>query len=198
MSNGEGKIFEHTYAELLELDFGIKRGDKFHGLKICTFEEILRKFAGRVIMNIHVKIWDCNFENPMMEEIVSLIRRYDASRHIYFMTTSDKMLKRVMECAPDLAVCVGWDGNKDTMSMVDRAIALGAKKIQLFKPYFNRETVARAHENGIICNVFWSDDPAEAREYFDMGIDTVLTNDYLAIKNATADFLATRTVKKKY
>ena len=59
-----------------------------------------------------------------------------------------------MEYAPDLPVCVGWDGNKtDPLSMVKRAIALGAYKIQLFKPYFNQETVDMAHENGNIAGV---------------------------------------------
>ncbi len=184
VSNGTGKIREHTYAELLALDFGIKHGERFSGLKIPTFEEILEKFSGRVIMNIHVKIWDVNSPDPMIEEIVALIRKYDCAGHIYFMTSSDRMIRRVMEYAPDLKVCVGWDGNRDPLSMVKRAIELGAYKIQLFKPYFNEETVRLAHEHGILCNVFWADDPDEAARYFDMGIDTVLTNDYLNIYNA--------------
>ncbi len=187
VSNGHGKIYEHTYEELLALDFGGKHGEKFSGLKIPTFEEILQKFAGRVIMNIHVKIWDSKMEDSMMEEIVALIRKYDCEKHVYFMTTNDDVIRRVMVYAPDIAVCVGWDGNKDPMSMVDRAIELGAYKVQLFKPYFNEETVRRAHENGILCNVFYADDPEEAKAYFEMGIDTVLTNDYLTVYNAVKD-----------
>ena len=190
VSNGSGEIYEHTYAELLELDFGAKSGEKFKGLKIPTFEEILKKFAGRVIMNIHVKIWDLNFENAMIEEIVALVRKYDCEKHIYFMTKSDVMIKRVMEYAPDIKVCVGWNGNKDPMSIVDRAIALGAYKVQLFKPYFNQETIDKAHAHGILCNVYWADDPDEARGYLDMGIDTVLTNDYLTVYNGVKDLLA--------
>jgi glycerophosphoryl diester phosphodiesterase len=135
-------------------------------------------------MNIHVKIWDMNFEKPMIDEIVALIRKYDCEKHIYFMTTNDVIIKQVMEYAPDLKVCVGWDGNKDPMSIVDRAIALGAYKVQLFKPYFNQESIDKAHAHGILCNVFWADDPEEANKYFEMGIDTVLTNDYLSIYNA--------------
>ncbi|MBQ7335898.1 MAG: hypothetical protein IJW92_05455 [Clostridia bacterium] len=184
VSDGSGKIGEHTYEELLQLDFGIKHGEKFKGLKIPTFEEILQKFAGRVIMNIHVKIWDVNAKNPMVEEIVALIRKYDCEQHIYFMTTNDEIIKRVMEYAPDLRVCVGWDGNKAPMSIVDRAIALGAYKVQLFKPYFNQESIDKAHAHGILCNVFWADDPDEARHYLEMGVDTVLTNDYLTVYNA--------------
>ena len=189
VSDGEGKIYEHTYEELLKLDFGVKHGEKFKGLKIPTFEEILQKFAGRVIMNIHVKIWDKNFDDPKIEEIVSLIRKYDCEKHVYFMTTSDAIIKRVMEYAPDLKICVGWDGNKDPMAMVDRAIELGAYKIQLFKPYFNQETVDKAHAHGILCNVFYADDPEEAKAFLDMGIDTILTNDYLTIYNAVKEKL---------
>ena len=184
VSNGSGKIYEHTYAELCELDFGYKYSDTYKGLKIPTFEEILQKFAGRTIMNIHVKIWDIGAENPMIEQIVALIRKYDCEKHVYFMTTNDRIIKQVMEYAPDIPICVGWDGNHDPMSMVDRAISLGAYKVQLFKPYFNQETVDKAHAHGILCNVFWADDPDEARKYIDMGIDTILTNDFLKVYNA--------------
>ena len=190
VSDGNGKIYEQTYEELLGLDFGVKYNEKFKGLRIPTFEEILQKFACRVIMNIHVKIWDFNFENPMIEEIVALVRKYGCENHIYFMTTNDDIIRRVMKYAPNLKICVGWDGNKDPMSIVDRAIALGAYKVQLFKPYFNQESIDKAHANGILCNVFWADEPDEARKYFEMGIDTVLTNDYLTVYNATKkDFL---------
>jgi glycerophosphoryl diester phosphodiesterase len=189
VSDGAGKIKDYTYGELLNFDFGVKFGEKFKGLKIPTFEEILKKFAGRVIMNIHVKIWDQNYENPMIEEIVRLVKKYDVEKHVYFMTTSDEIIKKVMDYAPNLKICVGWDGNQDPMSMVNRAIELGAYKIQLYKPYFNQETVNKAHENGIKCNVFWADDPEEAKKYFEMGIDCVLTNDYLAVKTEVERYL---------
>lgn len=39
-------------------------------------------------------------------------------------------------------------------------------------------SIDKAHVNGIICNVFWSDDVEEAKQFLEMGIDTILTNDY--------------------
>ena len=105
------------------------------------------------------------------------------------MTSCDEVIKKVMEYAPDLKMCVGWDGNKDPMSIVDRAIELGAYKVQLFKPYFNQATVDKAHAHGILCNVFYADDPDEAKSYLDMGIDTILTNDYLTVYNAVEEKL---------
>ena len=184
VSDGNGKIYEKTYDELEKLDFGIKFGEKFRGLKICKFEEILQKFASRVIMNIHVKIWDANQADDKMEEIISLIKKYDCEKHVYFMTCNDEKIKKIHELHPEMRVCVGWDGNPDPMSIADRAIALNDYKVQLFKPYFNEQTVKKAHEHGIICNVFYADDPEEAKRYRDMGIDCILTNDYLTIRNA--------------
>ena len=184
VSDGEGKIYDKTYEELSRLDFGAKHSESFRGLKIATFEDILKKFASRVIMNVHVKIWDSKFENLMIPEIVALIRKYDCEKYVYFMSSNEDALARAMTYAPDIPVCVGFDGNKeDKMSIVDRAKRIGAKKVQLFKPYFDESTVKAAHEAGILCNVFWSDNPGEAKKFLEMGIDTVLTNDYLKIKN---------------
>ena len=76
--------------------------------------------------------------------------------------------------------------------IVDRAIEWKCCKVQLFKPYFDQEMIDKAHANGIRCNVFWSDDPAEAAKFFDMGVDTILTNDYLAIEQVRAAREVTR------
>jgi len=178
-SDGKGNIWEHSYKELSKLDFGSKTAKAFKGLKIVRFEDILKKFAGQVIMNIHVKIWDAEFEKDYLEEIVTLIRKYDCTDTVYFMTTSDRMLKKAKEKAPDIAICVGHDESRP-YAIVDRAIELGAQKVQLFRPYFNREMVKKAHEHQIICNVFWSDEEERTKEYLDMGIDTILSNDYWA------------------
>ena len=189
VSDGEGKIYEKTYAELSALDFGVRYDERYRGLRIPTFEDILKKFGGRCIMNIHVKLWEVDIGRPMIKEIVDMIRKYDCQKHVYLMVVNDDIHRAVKEYAPDIPTCVGWDGNREPLSMVERAIALGAEKVQLYKPYFNEETVRLAHEHGILCNVFWSNDVKEAEEYLRMGIDTILTDDYLALSNALTPLL---------
>lgn len=185
VSTGEGKIFEHTLEELKTLDFGIKFGEKFKGLKIVLFEDILKKFAGQVIMNVHIKPLSFEEEYPreIMEKIVALVRKYDCQRHVYFMLEPDLHIKQFKAYAPEIPICVGHDFNRN-WEIVDRAIDLGAQKVQFFKPYFNKEMIDKAHANGIICNVFWSDDVSEAKEFLKMGMDTVLTNDYNLVSKA--------------
>jgi len=55
---------------------------------------------------------------------------------------------------------------------------MGAQKVQFFVPHVSREAIEKAHENGIFCNLFYGDTKEDAKMYLDMGIDTVLTNDY--------------------
>ena len=61
---------------------------------------------------------------------------------------------------------------------------MGCEMVQFVKGHFTKEKIDLAHAHGIRCNVFWSDDPVEAKEFLDMGIDTILTNDYQRMANA--------------
>ena len=70
---------------------------------------------------------------------------------------------------------------------MDRAIRYGCKKLQFVKGYFDQGMVDKAKANGIITNVFWSDDPKETETFLNMGIDTILTNDYHRISQVLAD-----------
>ena len=182
VSSGTGKIYDHTYEELRALDFGAKAGEKFAGLKIPTFEEILQKFAGRCVMNIHVKVWDKAYDETTLDEIAALIHQYDCEKHCYLMSRNDDMLALSKKKYPQIAVCVG--AGERAAEIVERAIAIGADKVQLVKRAWTPEMIDKAHANGIRVNFFYADDPTEATALFDMGVDCVLTNDYLAVKNA--------------
>ena len=181
VSDGTGYVYDYTYEELLQFDFGVKYAEEFKGLKIVTFEEILKKFACHVIMNIHVKTVDnqCEYDPVILQKILNLIEKYDCKKHVYFVSGNDNFIRLAREMAPDICCCVG--GGDARWEVVERAIRYGCSKIQLFKPYFNQEMIDKAHANGIRCNVFWSDDPEEARRFSDMGIDTILTNRFHAI-----------------
>ena len=174
VSNGKGSVWEYTLDELKALDFGVGHDGKFAGLKMATFEEILQKFACHCIMNIHLKTEGEKHE--YLDKVVRLIEQYDCVKHVYFMSGQDAVLARLQQEYPHVARCCGaGDG---AWEIVDRAIRYGCAKLQLFKPYFNQEMIDKAHAHGIVCNVFWSDDPAETKAFLDMGIDVILTNDY--------------------
>lgn len=178
VSDGTGKICDYTYEELLNFDFGIKYSEKFKGLQILKFEDILKKFACHTVMNIHIKTENnqCEYDSDVLNKIIELIDKYDCRKYVYFMSGNDNLLRLASKLAPDICRCVG--GGDAPFDMVERALKYNCKKIQLVKGKFNQEMIDKAHKNGIICNVFWSDDVKEAKKFIEMGIDTILTNDY--------------------
>lgn len=188
VSDGSGKVYDHTYEELLRYDFGIKYNEKFKGMKILKFEEILKKFACHTIMNIHVKTVsnDCEYDRDTLQKIIDLIDKYDCRKYVYFMSGNDNFLRLAKEMAPDICRCCG--GGDAPWEMVERAIEYDCKKIQLFKGFFDQAMIDKAHKNGIICNVFWSDDEEETKEFLNMGIDTILTNDYNIISQVVENY----------
>ena len=188
VSNGNGKIWEKTLAELKTLDFGVKFSEKFKGLQIVTVEELLKQFSGRVIMNIHVKIWDDPNADPRFDKIVSLIKKYDCERHVYFMSSNTERLLEMRRLLPRASYCHG--AGKGNAQMIDLAIEHGFDKVQLvyWFPY-DKAMIDKCHDNGIIVNFCEADKANDAKRLLDMGVDCVLTNDFNSVCQAVKDDL---------
>ena len=94
-----------------------------------------------------------------------------------------ELLDQLRRLAPQITRCAG--AGKTPVDLVEKALAADCKKIQLYRPHFAHygegyvaDICRRAHEHGIICNLFYTDDPNEVADYLDDGVDTILTNDY--------------------
>ena len=181
VSNGTGNVQDHTLAELKALDFGSHFSKSYKDLRLPTFEEILQKFAGRAIMNIHVKTWNKNTKDRQIEKIASLIEKYDCVRHVYFMSSNTDALLEMRQRLPHAGYCQG--AGRGNAAMVEAAIEHGFDKVQFvsWHPY-DKSMVDRCHAHGIRCNFCSTNTPAEAKELLDMGMDCILTDDYHSLK----------------
>ena len=182
VSNGTGFVDEHSLAELKTLDFGVKFGEVYKDLRLPTFEEILQKFAGRVVMNIHVKIWNLDNSDRMIEQIAALIEKYDCVRHVYFMSSNTNALLEMRERLPQASYCHGSEQGHEYM--IEMAIKHRFEKVQFvsWKP-MDQSMIDRCHAHGILCNYCQANDSETARKVLDMGIDCVLTDDYHTVKS---------------
>ncbi len=180
VSNGEGLVENHTLAQLQFLDFGVKHGSQFAGVKIATFEEVLAKFARHAIINLHLKSVDENGSYPedQMRKIVELLTRYDQMEHVYFMGSSDVMAC-ALKIAPQIPRCMACFPEPE--KILERAVKYQCSKVQFFATELKDGQIEKAHQMGLKCNLFFSDDPVAAGKYFAAGIDTILTNDCLHI-----------------
>lgn len=181
VSNGHGDLSERTLAELKALDFCAGHAS-YRGIRIPLFEEILHRFAGLVIMNLHMKIWEGDVPQEHMEEMVALIKRYGCEHQVYFASNSDRSARLLHEKYPDLRYCLIWNGRENADELVERAIACGADKVQFDREHIDAAAVEKAHAHGIVCNLFYSDDREDAKRFWDMGVDTILTNELLTVQ----------------
>lgn len=184
VSDGTGLVCDHTLAQLKQLDFGFRHGEEFRGMKILTFEEILATLGRNIIMNVEVKTPD--LEHPLPEayvrRIADLVRRYQCQDTVYLTCGNDHATRQLMELAPDIKLCCSGGGTTERRwQIVERAIAFGCTKIQFHKSCMTEEMIRKAHDHGIRCNVFWSDDPEEAARFLAMGADTILSNNCAAV-----------------
>ena len=182
-SNGSGRIESLLWHEMEKLDAGAWKAEIWTNIHFSTFEDMLKQFGQKVIFNIHIKGASDDTENTSgnphsfqkrhMEKVVELIKKYHCEDWCYIAGDSDilQLAIEVDESIERCSLCGCFD-----YTIVDAAIRYGCKKLQFLKPYYNAEMIKKAHEHGITCNMFWSDDPEEAKKFLSEGIDSILTN----------------------
>ncbi|HHW31128.1 MAG TPA: hypothetical protein GXX20_05570 [Clostridiaceae bacterium] len=191
-SNGKGRISSLTWEEISRLDAGAWKGEGWRGVKFCRFDDVLELFANRIKMNIHVKS-ELDIGKPISEstirKIVNLIEAYKCKNAVYISGDVD-VLEVAGKVAPDIVRnCLG---GLNPMNIVMNAIKYKCKRLQFFKPYFNKDMIDEAHAAGIFCNIYFADDEKEAQEYLELGIDAILSNATGAILPITRQYPAER------
>lgn len=120
------------------------------------------------------------FPEKEFQSLLDMLDKYNCREYAYICGEVD-VLSTARRMAPDIPRC-NLEGHNN-FSIVEHAIAYDCKKLTFTKGYTSKEMVRKAHDYGIACNMFWCDDEAEARAYFDAGIDCVLTNNIGHVAN---------------
>jgi len=171
-TDGTGNVAELSWEDIRRLDAGIRSQAAWRGVRIPRLEEVLDVTDGRVGLNIHIKS-----EGPdgaTVRRVCDILTERALTNSAYIALGTESALRTALEYAPEVprACLVSQD---DPSASIDIAQRYGCQRIQFCRDV-TREHVRRAHELGLICNLFWSDDPADGMEYVQNGIDVILTN----------------------
>jgi len=174
ISTGEGKVAELTLGELraLQLISPVDRLPTQSGFAVP--QEVFEACGGKIVMNIHFKNLGADTAFAV-GEMMALVKRFSLEQSVYFATSEEETMQCFTRQAPGIMHCALEPWRED-LDIVDFAVRYGCPRCQLFKGVFDSEKVDRALRAGLICNVFWADDEAAAKEYLDMGISVILTN----------------------
>ena len=163
------RLGDCTLAELMEMNV-----DQTHGWQVsfCTPQQVFEQLAGRIGFNIHLK--ETGENGCLVKEIVQLAKQYHFEKGVYLAAAQD-VLEGVKHYSGGLSTAA-IQTPKDTVSIYDLATEYECERVQFWHGLFDRELIRRLHERDIFCNVFFADSAEGYREYFEMGIDTILTN----------------------
>lgn len=168
ISNGNGAVSEHTLDELLALNIGIHHGWE---VPFCTLEEVFELLANKIVFNIHVK--ESGENGSLIRDIANLIEKYDAVDNCYFAAIPTE-LEWMMKVAPHISrTAIQHPDFPDAVAMVRD---YKCDRVQLWRGMFTKEDVNEILAQGASCNIFWGDNAEDYTEFFDMGINCILTN----------------------
>ena len=169
ISDGTGNIDNYNLQELREFNVGAKYN---WTVPLCTPEEIFEQFANKIIFNIHVKEHGEN--GYVIEELLKLAIKYKACESVYFAGSPNE-LEWMQKIAPDIPR-VAIQLPDDKIDILEMAQKYGCCGVQFWRDMLDASLIQEMHDNEIFCNLFYADTEKDYEKYFDMGIDTLLTN----------------------
>ena len=187
-TDGKGKITGMTWDDIRRLDAGVKHGwygandsprpdvklnEAWRGTRIPRLEEVLELVDGRIGLNIHIK--DAGPNGWLVKMVCDILCQQALLDIAYIAGCTEAVLKTTCDYAPEVprACLLGQRG--DVSRQIELAQKYACQRIQIWGSV-NESQIKCAHDAGLICNYFWSDDAAEAKEYVKRGIDVILTN----------------------
>ena len=171
-TNGRGKVAELTWEDIRRLDAGIRSGEAWRGVRMPRFEEVVELNDGLVGLNIHIK--GVGPDGHTIKRVCDLLTEHALTDIAYLALGTELSLRIAREYAPEIPRACLVSQN-DSPKSIATAKRCACQRIQ-FCRQVTEEQIRQAHEAGLICNLFWSDDPGEAMQYVRNGIDVILTN----------------------
>ena len=164
-----GRIADLTLDEVLSANAGYEKG---WTVPFCTPEDIFARLAKRIVFNIHLK--ETGKDGSIVREILLLAEKYNAMDSIYFAGTEGELewIERIAPQSPRVAI--EHPGNAERIAEIAKTYHCAG--VQLWRDYFDQSLIDSLHADGIFCNLFWADSDEDFESFFDMGIDTLLTN----------------------
>ena len=173
-------VYDKTYEELQELEVGSWFSEEFRGLKLATLDEAFDLLKGKV--KIQVEIKPTKADDHIEEAVIDIIRSHDMVDDVVVLSISDAPLRRIKEIAPDIT------------TMYCMPLALGfvenipfADLLSIEESNISASLVASAHEIGKQCFVWTINDPENVQHLVDIGVDGILTDDPIMMKEALDD-----------
>ncbi len=190
-TTGKGKWRDLTFAELRAVDAGIKRGERFLGTKVPTFDEAIDCFPKYgVWLNVHC-------DDSVTDEVAKKIKA-KGRLHQAFIAANLAGVKRARAVVPEIKVCLfslppnswshSWAAEERSASIAE-VMSVKAEFTQPHYADFTQEELYDYHAMGGRVNYFWCNQPSRLPALLARGIDFPITDNLAAMVKAYNDCL---------
>ncbi len=163
LSNGVGKVAEHTWDELK----GLKVSDTERIPTLVEFFELVRSYD-ELRINLDVKIVDIE------SQLLHLIQEYDLLHRIMISSFIQPVLKKIRNLNDEIATALLYE--YDLQNPVDVAKGLGCSAINPQLHLVDAQFVRIAHRMGLKVNPWVINEPEEMHQFIDFGVDGIITD----------------------
>lgn len=188
MTNGQGRVWDYTLAELQRFDAGYRFSPdggytfpfRATGVIIPTLAEVLRGFPS-LKLTVEIK----QTEPAIAEQVIAVVRECERAGEVILASEHDRVLAQVRPLAPEIATSFAYGEVVDFMQRVATGQLTGyeppGQALQIpaeFQgvPLVTAETVVAAHALGCEMHVWTVNEPREIERLLDLGVDGIMSD----------------------
>ena len=169
-SNGIGKIEEHTYQELLELDFGIWFDNKYKNEKIVLFEDFARDYLDKdLTFAIELKVLGIE------KETLEIINKYKVHNNIYITSFLYETLENVRKIDPNIKL--SWlIEDRISKENIEKLLRINGTQICPRASLVSKEDIEIANNNGLGVRLWGINNEEIMKKVYKLNIEGMTVN----------------------
>ncbi len=171
-TDGQGPVAGKTLEEVRQLDAGSWKSPEFRGVRIPTLQEAFAVIPRNIWINVHIK------GGKELGASVARVLVKESRLGQAFLACGEEAAEGAKEVTKNVMIC-NMERQSDKEDYVDLTISLKSDFIQLYKTGANSRVagmVKKLKNRGIRINYCCTDDLAEIRKLFDLGVEFILVN----------------------
>lgn len=173
-TDGRGRVRRHTLEEIRALDAGAGRGPRFRGTRIPTLEEVLDAYGGRVWLDLELKPAGKD-PDPLVSAMGEAVQDRGLEEATLVSSFLPDLLDAARERYPRIPRALIAAAVPDPAALDEFADGLDA--VGVSKDGARPEVLERARDLDLAFFVWTVDRIPEARRFYEMGVDGLITKD---------------------
>lgn len=175
-TGGDGKVNQHTLADIKKLDAGIFKGEQYKGVQIPTLDEVFESMGKRILINVELT----NYFSPqdkLIPIVAEIVKRHHLENDIFFSSFKSVNLDRMQQLLPETPVALLC--SIGLLGVFARSSLYLKTSPSLIHPYLSDvddQFVLREHQRGRRVHVWTVNQDADILRLAEIGVDGIFTD----------------------